>query len=251
MTVSEDIYDKFISPSSQVKSCRLSIRDKVFRKIINGKEEKLDQDSLQVVIVKAASISRMYYAEKFGASGNTIPTCWSADCRTGVPSPNVLTQHKQNPHCFDCKQNIKGSGIGNSLACGFKQRLGVVMLNEEGNLDADNVFRLDVPANSIFPKDPKKLSLRGYGKVLSTNKTRLAALITEIRFDNEVDIPKLVFKPLRALEQAEVETAFRIQKDDDTAKLVKLDFKPQVNTPVNTDSVFDVVEGEGVYTKET
>lgn len=250
--VEPDIYDKFTSLSPPpINSCRLSIRDKVFRKVINGEEEVLGRGNIKLVIVKTAPISRMYYSEQYGTSGSTTPTCWSTNCNTGVPSPNVLPQNKQNVHCFDCKQNIKGSGSGHSLACGFKQRLAVILLDANDNLDNTHIFRLDVPSNSIFPKDPKKMSLRTYAKVLNTNKTALAALLTEVEFDDTVSVPKLLFKPARALERSELEIAYHVQKDEDTLKLVKLDFKPRSYTPINTDNVFEVVQGEGVYTRKT
>ena len=54
MTVSEDIYDKFISPSPQVKSCRLSIRDKVFRKI--RKPDDANISNIITVIVNDGSL---------------------------------------------------------------------------------------------------------------------------------------------------------------------------------------------------
>lgn len=250
MTVEEDIYDKFIPAVTRTNSCRLSIRNKRFHKVVNREEETLSQEGLKIVIVKTSCISRAYYAQSYGDGKSTIPACWCANCKTGVPSPNVLASNKQNPHCFDCKQNIKGSGKGSSLACSFRHRLGVALLDENGTLDGSNVFRLDIPANSIFPKDSKKMSLRTYAQVLNTNKTPVASIVTELQFDSAVDIPKLIFKPLRALERKELETVYQLQNDPDIKELVNFDFKPKANTPMNTDNIFDVVQGEGVYTKE-
>lgn len=228
---------------------RISIREGVFRKVVGGKEtEVLGGGALKFVIVKTAPISRMYYASEFVSGDHNTPTCWSDDQTTGRPSVNV-TEGKQNSTCFDCKQNIKGSGQGNSRACRFRQRIAVMLVDDNGELTDDTVYQLDLPSTSIFGNDQKKMSMQAYAKYLNANKTPLATVLSEVRFDPDAAIPKLCFKAVRPLEEQEVLMAMHAQKDPDTKQLVKLVFKSNAprSSAYNVDNVFDAVEGEGVY----
>ena len=92
--------------------------------------------------------------------------------------------------------------------------------------------------------------MQAFAKYLNSNKTPIATVLVEARFDTDSNIPKLYFKAVRPLEEDEILIAMHAQKDPDTKELVKLVFKS--NTPKNNDAVnvFDVVEGEGVYIQE-
>jgi len=229
---------------------RISIRESAFRKVIGGREtEVLENDALKLAIVKTAPISRMYYAGEFVSGDHNAPTCWSDDQASGRPSKNV-GEGKQHVTCFDCKQNIKGSGQGNSRACRFRQRIAVILADDNSELTDDTVYQLDLPSTSIFGNDQKKMSMQAFAKYLNANKTPLATVLVEARFDADSSIPKLYFKAIRPLEEQEVLIAMHAQKDPDTKELVKLVFKSSTSHNNDVESVFDVVEGEGVYVQK-
>ncbi len=245
-----NLFSKLKSETTRSEVSRISIRDKAFRKIVGGREtEVFEDDALKLAIVKTAPISRMYYAGQFVSGDHNAPTCWSDDQASGRPSKNV-GEGKQHITCFDCKQNIKGSGQGNSRACRFRQRIAVMLANDNNELVDDTVYQLDLPSTSIFGKDQKKMSMQAFAKYLNVNKTPLATVLVEARFDTDSSIPKLYFRAIRPLEEQEVLIAMHAQKDPDTKELVKLVFKSNTSQANNVESVFDVVEGEGVYVQK-
>lgn len=246
----KNLFSKLKSEAPKSEINRISIRENAFRKVVGGKEvEVLEGDSLRLVIVKTAPISRMYYAGEFVSGDHNTPTCWSDDQASGRPSQNV-SEGKQHITCFDCKQNIKGSGQGNSRACRFRQRIAIMLVDDNNELADDTVYQLDLPSTSIFGNDQKKMSMQAFAKYLNANKTPLATVLVEARFDADSSIPKLYFKAVRPLEERELSIAMHAQKDPDTKELVKLVFKSNTPKDDNVQSMFDVVEGEGVYVQK-
>ena len=211
---------------------RLSIRGGVFRQVLNGKEVgELDARSIKVVVVKSAPISRMYYATAYVEGEANPPTCWSPDTKTGRPSPDVNAEGKQSETCFDCQQNIKGSGQGDSRACRFKQSIAILLADKDEEdkwvIRTSDVYQLMLPATSVFGDDKQKMSMQAYARHLNANRAPLASILTELRFDTDSSTPKLCFKPVRVLEQDELELAVKAQQDPDTLKLVTLTIKPK------------------------
>jgi len=217
------------SGSSGIK--RLSIRGGVFRKVVNGKEiAELEDRSLKAIIVKTAPISREYYEGQFVAGQNNPPTCWSADTNTGTPSEDVVATDRQSTTCFDCKQNIKGSGMGESRACRFKQRIAVLLADQDGTVRSNELYLLNLPATSLFGNDGKKMGLQAYAKLLAGQGAMVASIVTEIRFDTDSSTPKLLFKPERPISKEELQLVIETQKNPETDKLVALTVKPKEDT---------------------
>lgn len=210
---------------------RLSIRGGVFRKVVNGNEiAELEERSLKAVIVKTSPISRTYYEGQYVAGQNNPPKCWSADTAKGVPSDDVLVTDRQSASCFDCKQNIKGSGQGESRACRFQQRIVVLLADQDGVIRSNEVYLLILPATSVFGDDKKKMGLQSYAKLLNTQNAYLASIVTEIRFDTDSSTPKLLFKPERVVSKEELALVVNAQKDPDVQKLVTMSVKPKEDT---------------------
>ena len=114
---------------------RISIKGNVFREIINGKEHNVNEDrAMNLVIVNAAPISRMYYASSYVEGEVVKPACWSSNGQT--PDKEVPADTRQANRCLDCKQNIKGSGQGEGRACRFQQRLAVMI---EGGIEGREI----------------------------------------------------------------------------------------------------------------
>ena len=223
---------------------RLSIRGGVFRKVVNGQEVgELEDRAIKAVIVKSAPISRMYYAGQYVAGQNNPPTCWSADTNTGKPSEEGASEEVQSLSCFDCPKNIKGSGMGEGRACRFQQRVALLLANAEGKVVSKEIYQLSLPATSVFGDDKQKMGLQAYARFLTSQErpVPLASLLTEIRFDTDSSTPKLCFKPLRVLEQSEIEAAVEVQRNEKTAELIKLSVKPkdETSTPKLTSDKVD------------
>lgn len=198
---------------------RISIKGSVFREIINGKEYRVNEDrAINVVIVRPALVSRMFFAGNYSEGSVLKPTCWSSDTRT--PDESVPQDQKQATRCMDCPQNIKGSGNGNGRACRFQQRLAVML---EGALGNKEVYQLTLPSTSIFGEGTKdKMPLQAYGKYLTAHNTNIITVVTEMRFDTASPTPKLTFKAVRPLNDEEQQAVLDMLEHEDTMKAVTL-----------------------------
>lgn len=191
------------SSGSSIK--RISIKGGVWRLMINGKEVAQNEDRHMNVVIVAASpkVSRTYYAQQYQEGGEvTAPDCWSAD---GV-TPDAKAVSPQAKRCVDCPQNAQGSGQGNSRACRYSQRLAVALANDLGG----DVFQLTLPATSIFGEGSVgKWPLQAYAKMLGSKGIPITAVITEMRFDTNSATPKINFKAVGFLENAQHQLAIK------------------------------------------
>ena len=226
-----------IAGGSGFGGSRLSIRGGVFRKIVAGEEVgTIDSRTLQTVIVKAAPISRTYYAATYSEGSNQGPTCWSEDSK--VPHAAVLASDKQAVDCNSCSMNIKGSGTGDSRACRFQQRVAVLLPDGDNKFVSAAAYLLSLPATSLFGDVPDKMQMQAYVRKLHAHKTPLAAVVTEMRFDTDSSTPKLSFKPIRALTESELGMVARLQKDPEVEELIRMDYKPTEQQQATPDSLF-------------
>jgi hypothetical protein len=212
-------------------SRRISIEGNVFREIIGGKEVRVSEDrAMQIVIINAAPVGRTFYAGTYVKGQKMKPTCWSAD--TQSPDAAVPADQRQANFCKDCKQNIKGSAAqGDGRACRFSQRMAIALAGDNG-VD-DNVYQISLPATSVFgDADGQKMPLQAYGRYLKAHNTHVISVVTEMRFDPNGQM-KLVFKPVRALNEQELRQAIALRDHPDTAKAITM-----------TVSQMDQAEGE-------
>lgn len=175
---------------------RISIKGRVFRMMVNGEELAVNEDNkMNVVVVRAAhKPSRTFYANAYREGEKIAPTCWSNDGE----SPDASIEEPQARRCADCPQNIAGSGQGESRACRYSWRLAVVLADDlEGE-----VYQLVLPATSVFGKgEQNKWPFKQYGEFLGSNNIPLGAVVTEMKFDPKATGPKLLFRPVRALDE--------------------------------------------------
>ena len=192
---------------------RISLKGMKFREILNGEQISVSKsDTMNIIIIDAAPVARTYYAGAYDPDVSVPPTCWSAD--TQKPSSDV--DEPQAPRCGDCPQNVKGSGQGNSRACRYSQRLAVVI---EG--DMEKVYQLQIAATSIFGDSKEgSMPMQGYARFLKAHNTPAIAVVTEMRFDEDAEVPKLFFRPVRALTEAELEAAVALRDHEDTRHAV-------------------------------
>lgn len=180
---------------------KLSIKGGAFREMVGNKEVRVSEErSMNVIIIKAApSVYRSYYAGAYVEGQNASPACWSVNNQT--PAESVPADTKQANKCMDCKQNIKGSGQGESRACRYQQRIALLI---EGEVGKRRVAQLICPATSIFGEGEKdKLPLQAYGRHLKAHGTPVTGVVTQMRFDINSPTPKLFFKPVRPITEEE------------------------------------------------
>jgi hypothetical protein len=197
----DDATNALAGGEGSLGSRRISIKGGVFREFIGGKEYRVSEErSMNVVIIKAApKVSRIYYAGSYTEGEAVSPTCWSSDSQR--PDEKVKADNKQSATCLTCPQNIKGSGQGEGRACRYQQRLAVVI---DGEVDKEEVYQLVLPPTSVFGDGEKgKLPLQAYARHLKNHGTPITGVVTEMRFDTASPTPKLVFKPVRPVTEAE------------------------------------------------
>jgi hypothetical protein len=199
---------------------RISIEGGAFREFIGGKEVRVSEDrAMNVVLVNAAPVSRMFFEGVYQKGKITKPTCWSSD--TQRPDPAVPQDQRQAAFCKDCSQHVKGSApSGEGRACRFQQRIAVMI---EGELDKQEVYQVNLPSTSVFgDAEGKKMPLQAYGRYLKAHNTHAISIVTEMRFDIDSATPKLIFKPVRALEENELKAALEMRDHADTVKAITL-----------------------------
>jgi hypothetical protein len=213
---------------------RVSIKGGVFRLIVNGKEVgKVDDRHLDVVIVAAApKVSRTYYESEFDDDATPVaPTCWSPDGE----APSADAQYPQSNRCLTCPKNAKGSGKGDSRACRFNQRVAVVLAND---MEGD-VLQLSLPATSLFGKEEgDDRPLQAYARWLAAQSISVDMLVTRMRFDTDAATPKLFFKPVRYLDEAEYATCQKQGKTHDAEQAITFTVAKQdgvANAPKDED----------------
>lgn len=196
---------------------RLSIKGNKFRMIVDGEQVSVSkEDSMNVVVVNAAPVSRTYYEGTYDSNNPTPPSCWSVDTR--VPAPEVPAEQRKSARCADCPMNVKGSGQGESRACRFNQRLAITL---EGK--PDDVYQLQLPATSLFGEAKGgNMGMQAYAKLLNAHNTPIIAVLTEMRFDENSETPKLFFKPVRPLTEEELEAAVKAKDSEDAIKAITL-----------------------------
>jgi hypothetical protein len=212
---------------------RISIKGGAFREMLGNKEVRVSEDrAMNVIIIKSApNVYRSYYSGAYVEGENASPACWSIDNQ--YPAAAVPAEQKQANKCMDCKQNIKGSGQGDSRACRYQQRVAVLV---EGEVDKRRVAQLILPATSVFGEGEKgKLPLQAYGRHLKAHGTPVTGVITEMRFDINSPTPKLHFKPIRPITEDEFEVVNELRNSQDAEEAVKF----VVNPPKAKEELFE------------
>ena len=204
---------------------RVSLKDSVFSYMEGtNKIASTDEKSQKWVIVGCSPVYRTFYTEQ-----ETSPICWSSDCKT----PDVDVPEPVSKSCMNCKNDIKGSGQGNSRACRFHRRAAVVLAN---HMDG-GIYQVILSAISVFGKGVNgKWPLDSYAEFLKGNNVALSHVVSEAQFDPDSAFPKLNFSPVRSLTEDEYEIIEKQMKSETTKKAIKLDVPKQNNfgfTPVS------------------
>ena len=179
---------------------RIAIRGNIFRLYVGGQEvAKNDERAMNVIVAASApKTSRQYFGGVYQEGSTSAPDCWSSD--GDHPSPTIESPKHSN--CAQCPMNISGSGQGTSKGCRYMHRLAVLL---ENDISGD-IYELALPATSIFGKGENgKMPLFQYAKQLAGHGMNVTDVVTELRFDTDSATPKMVFRAVRPLEEAEIE----------------------------------------------
>jgi len=219
---------------------RISIEGGAFREFVGGKEVRVSEErSMKVILINAAPVSRMFYEGTYVKGVKAKPTCWSSDTQT--PDTAVPEDQRQAKFCKDCKQHIKGSGQGDTRACRFQQRIAVAL---DGEMHKEAVYQITLPSTSVFgDAEGKKMPLQAYGRHLKAYNTPAISIVTEMRFDIDSATPKLVFSPVRALEEDELAIAVKLQNHPDTIKAITMNVS-QMDGVIPAPALFEAPAAE-------
>jgi hypothetical protein len=219
-----DELTKRLAGGSSGKS--ISTEGGVFRMIVGGDEIAKNEDrAMNVVIVNAAqNVARAYYEGEYVKGESNGPICASGDGKT----PDASIAEPQSSSCATCKNNIAGSGKGDSRACRFNQRFAVLLENDLSG----NVYRLQLPATSLFGKaDGDKMPLQAYAKFLAGHGVPMSGVVTEARFDTSASVAVLKFRAVRPLTQTELATARAQGASDDATQAIEFKLAPPKDAP--------------------
>ena len=105
----------------------------------------------------------------------------------------------------------------------------------------ETVYQLHLPPTSIFGETiGGDMPLRAYARYLEARETPFVALVTDIYFDDESNTPKLFFRPVRPLEEQELETVKKMLDHEDTTQALTLNV---VSVEDRSSSPFAVMDG--------
>ena len=228
---------------------RLSIKGSVFRKYAGGKEIGAIEDRhMNIIIVKMAhKASRMYYDKGYKEGEKVSPACWSSDSEH--PDAEVKTPAASS--CASCPNSAKGSGDnGIGAKCKLSWRTAVVLPNDP----AGDVMQLVLPATSAFGKeDNGRWPFRPYIQHLASHNVSAGRVVTKMAFDTKAPTPKVLFSPVGAVPDADLEIIARQAKSPAAELAIKLnvyqaDNSGEADTEVAQPEVAEPVKRESKAT---
>lgn len=224
VTRRDDGFTNNITASTST-SKRISIRGGLFRLMVNGQElEHTNERHMDVVIVNASpAVHRTFYAANYNATQKAPPpVCWSSDSI----GPDAAVVEPQAKDCASCPQNIKGSGANGSKACRYSRRIAVVLANQDASGNyvlGDDVYQITLPAQSIFGNGKTdKRPLHEYTDYVRTKGESLMSVVSRMSFDTDSATPRLGFRAVGRLSDAQFDACREVSQSDDARRAVTL-----------------------------
>jgi hypothetical protein len=197
---------------------RISIKGGVFRKYAGGKEVGAIEDRhMEVIFVKMAhNPARTFYSQGYQEGVKISPACWSSDSKT----PDSEVKNPVASSCNACPNSVKGSGTnGLGSACKLSWRTAVVLPQDP----AGDVMQLTLPPTSCFgEEDNGRYPFRAYVQMLAANNISAGRVITRMAFDTKSPVPKLLFSPVAAVPQDQVDMILAQSKSNAAESAVKM-----------------------------
>lgn len=194
---------------------KISLKQSRFRLVVGGTETMIiPQLAINVVAVRVSdTIAKAFYEKEWNPNDEPQnPDCYSDD---GIrPRPDSLKP--QHTDCANCPQNQWGSKInrvtgGKIKACTDTKRMALVAPDNTGRFaGGGDLYQLSVPPASLAEWGTFVRQMASLPTPVAYN-----AVVIELSFDPTVSYPKLLFKPVRYLEQDEyMEIAGRYDKEE-------------------------------------
>ena len=180
--------------SSGSRIPRISPRNGMFKRIVNGEDVGKLKSPLRVVIVGVApaTAQRTFYAKTWDPNAEAAPPdCWTNDGQ----KPDASIKAPQGKNCETCPQNVKGSGQGDTKACRFKRRIAVILPEETEGNNSGQVYQFEAASKSIFGKGNNHVfPLNAYIDYIIANGEDIDGVVTEISFNENNDNQSVLFR---------------------------------------------------------
>ena len=187
--------------------------------------------SLDVIVVKASpAISKIWYENAYIEGANAQPDCFSID---GV-RPDMTSRKRQSDTCAMCPQNRMGSKMLPSgkptTACANNKRLAIVHADDPHNEKYGGPLLLRVPGGSLN-------DMANYSTQLQQQGFWYYGVVTNLSFDPTVAYPKLIFRPVRSIDDATARIVVEFQKGPLVQRILSeaADMVPAEGEPDNSD----------------
>jgi hypothetical protein len=216
ITVEDDLGEGIVGGFSV-----LGYRGKVWRVKHKGDENNiLDENgnpvpSVEVIIVKSSThVSKLFYKDGYqDNSEGKRPDCFSSN---GV-SPDATVLAPVAPVCAACPNNAFGSRVTDNgkpgKACSDHKRLVIVPMDDPANELFGGPMLLRVPAASLA-------EVSAYGTKVKQLGWPYYAIATRVKFDINEAFPKLLFSPIRPLNDDEARLIIELREDPRVARIL-------------------------------
>ena len=166
--------------------------------------------TVDIIIVRSATpISKTFYLKDYAEGSFARPDCWSTN---GV-APDASVTSKQNDDCPNCKWNAFGSStrkiegtdtIIKGKRCADNKRLAVVPAGDLANeaFGGPMLLRLPPTTFSGLSELEAQLHMQGY---------HYSGVVMRCSFDHEASHPKIIFTPIRVLNDHEAQEIVVLQ----------------------------------------
>ena len=199
---------------------RIVPKNGIFRKVVGGEEMGKVKGNINAIIVNASpKVGRIFYAKQWTPDAEpTAPDCFSNDGNV----PDAGSTNAQSDRCDTCQQNIKGSGMGNSKACRYSQRIAMVLEEDFGTSLEGEIYQMNLASKSLFgdSTSDNTHTFGNYTKYLANNGKSLDYVVTTISFNEENDNQSVLFTPARFINKAEYAVTSVVAVKPEVQKMV-------------------------------
>jgi hypothetical protein len=199
---------------------RIVPKNGIFRKVVGGEEMGKVKGNINAIIVNASpKVGRIFYAKQWTPDAEpTAPDCFSNDGNI----PDAGSANMQSDRCDTCQQNIKGSGMGNSKACRYSQRIAMVLEEDFGTSLEGEIYQMNLASKSLFgdSASDKTHTFGNYTKYLANNGKSLDYVVTTISFNEENDNQSVLFTAARFINKAEYTVTSEVAAKPEVQKMV-------------------------------
>jgi hypothetical protein len=199
---------------------RIVPKNGIFRKVVGGEDMGKVKGNINAIIVNASpKVGRIFYAKQWTPDAEpTAPDCFSNDGN----APDAGSANPQSDRCDSCQQNIKGSGMGNSKACRYSQRIAMVLEEDFGTSLEGEIYQMNLASKSLFGDSTgdNTHTFGNYTKYLANNGKSLDYVVTTISFNEENDNQSVLFTPSRFVNKSEYAVTSVVAAKPEVQKMV-------------------------------